>query len=701
MSGKEPSGLIDSQVCASLELMAQKEKVAAAPVARSVSTRVIGSLAILKANWDVLQRDYIENFVPFVAEVLRIAPQPEVSLPEIQRSTADKFGLRIPQGALKTILHRCAQQGLIKQQNKIYIRNDQALNSLCFPLDQADALRRHGALVDKLIRFCKERYQAEWTSEDADAALLEYLEERSPAILAAAVEGNPLPAPTATVQNAEFLVNAFIHHLSTTDPEGFAFLETIVKGCMLANVLIFPEIGKVQRRFERVEVYFDTGFVLGALGLEGQSRQDACRELLSLLYAQRARLVIFEHTRDEVIGVLDAAANNLRRGRKPSHMEFFEYLAGKEYKPSDIELVIAKLGDSLQSLRISVKRRPGQTYALGLDEKKLEATIDEEIQYRNERGRLFDLDSLTAIHRLRHGSSYTDVESCVAIFVTPNANLIRAAKKFFDSQYERKTVPLAIREDVLTTIVWLKEPMSAPDLPRKMIVSDCFAAMKPPDRLWKVYLEEINKLNNRGSISENDYVLLRHSIEARRALMDFTLGSPEGFTEGTITEVLAFAQNAIRAESAEALASADLALSTERSLRLKAELDKEKAFTAAQEVYEAQFARAREIATKVGAAARRVVLWACAPLILLATYFTLPRPFPQFEEGWWKYIVPSLLLILAVLTVLHLAFGTTLKDWTLKVELAVAGWTEGAVLKILKPAPLSKEVSSAIVPKEG
>ena len=42
----------------------------------------------------------------------------------------------------------------------------------------------------------------------------------------------------------------------------------------------------------------------------------------------------------------------------------------------------------LLSLRISVKRRPDQTYALGLDEKQLETTIDEEIQYRNERGRL-------------------------------------------------------------------------------------------------------------------------------------------------------------------------------------------------------------------------------------------------------------------------------------------------------------------------
>ena len=32
--------------------------------------------------------------------------------------------------------------------------------------------------------------------------------------------------------------------------------------------------------------------------------------------------------------------------------------------------------------------------------------------------------------------------------------------------------------------------------------------------------------------------------------------------------------------------------------------------------------------------------------------------------------------------------GTTLKDWTVKMELAVAGLTEKAVLRIMKPAPL-------------
>jgi hypothetical protein len=651
----------------------------------TISSRVISSLAMLKVNWDVLGHDYIQNFVPFAAEVIRTAQQPQISLPEVQAAIAQKFGLQIPQGALKSILHRCAKLHLIHSQNKIYVRNGEALDKLGFALERADALRQHNAVTEKLRQFCKDSYKVDWTSQDADSALHEYIQDRSPAILAAAIEGSPILPPAANIQNADFLVNAFVRHLSSNDPEGFNFLETVVKGSMLANVLIFPELGKVRRHFENVEVYFDTGFIIGALGLEGDSRQDSCRELLSLLYAQGARLLVFEHTRDEVIGVLDAAANGLRCGRRPSQMDYFEHLAGRNYTPSDIELVVAKLSESLRSLRMTVIRRPAQVASLGLDERKLETIIDEQITYRKERAKQMDMDSLTAIHRLRKGSTYPNVESCKAIFVTTNSNLVRAAFKYFSAEYERTTVPLAIRSDTLTTIVWLKQPVLS-ELPRKIMIADCYAAMKPPERLWRKYLQEIDKLVSSGSISENDYSLLRYSTEARRALMEFTLGAHEEFAEGTVVEVLAFAQNAIRAESSEALASADAELRKERDLRLRSEIDKQKAVAATQTLYEAQFVRPREISVLAGNAVRLISTWSLVSIIFLGTYFTLPKPFPQPNTRWVDYLAPVLLFTLGVVTIFHLIFGTTVRDIARKLELAVAKRAEQFILKIMPPA---------------
>lgn len=121
-----------------------------------------------------------------------------------------------------------------------------------------------------------------------------------------------------------------------------------------------------------------------------------------------------------------------------------------------------------------------------------------------------------------------------------------------------------IVDHYLTTLVWLKKPMRAPDLPRKRIIADCYAAMNPPPHLWKRYLQEIERLQKKGDISDEDYYLLRYSSEASNALMDTTLGGGQPFTEGTVAEVL---------ESAKAAARADVeaALEDEKVKRLEAE----------------------------------------------------------------------------------------------------------------------------------
>ena len=63
------------------------------------------SLAILKVEWDA-GRDYIQSFLPFVLEALRSSDKPYISIVEVQSFISQEFGLKIPQGALKTILQR-------------------------------------------------------------------------------------------------------------------------------------------------------------------------------------------------------------------------------------------------------------------------------------------------------------------------------------------------------------------------------------------------------------------------------------------------------------------------------------------------------------------------------------------------------------------------------------------------------------------
>ena len=292
----------------------------------------IPSLAILKVNWDA-HRDHIDNFVPFVAECLRTAPQPEVSLPELQEAVSRDFRLIIPQGALRTILKRAAHRGYVERTEGIYRRNDKTLEGLDFSRVRDDVLRQYQSIIIKLVRFAKERYGLQWTPEQADAALLACLERGSVPILAAAVDGRVVPPPEENIPHGDFVASAFAADVSEGDPEGFDFLETVVKGAMLVNVLLFPDLGGVQRQFARVQVYFDTGFLLQALGLEGESRQAVRRELIDLLYEQNAALMVFEHTLYEIRNVLEGASHSLRNpgGLRHAHGDMLQHFIESGY----------------------------------------------------------------------------------------------------------------------------------------------------------------------------------------------------------------------------------------------------------------------------------------------------------------------------------------------------------------------------------
>lgn len=54
------------------------------------------SLAILKVNWDHLKKDYIENFVPFVATLLKKKNYQFIEVSKICNDFKVEFGLIIP-----------------------------------------------------------------------------------------------------------------------------------------------------------------------------------------------------------------------------------------------------------------------------------------------------------------------------------------------------------------------------------------------------------------------------------------------------------------------------------------------------------------------------------------------------------------------------------------------------------------------------
>jgi len=168
--------------------------------------------------------------------------------------------------------------------------------------------------------------------------------------------------------------------------------------------------------------------------------------------------------------------------------------------------------------------------------------------YKNPKALDRDVDSISAIMRLREEKYYPAIEECKALFVTTNYDLARISRQFYYKESDFHTVCPCLTDGVLTNLLWLKKPTKAPDLPRKRIIADCYAATQPSEHLWNLYLTEIDKLEQDKQVTPDEYYSLRHSLEAKSALMELTYGEEEGFTRGTVQEILELVRSRMQAE---------------------------------------------------------------------------------------------------------------------------------------------------------
>jgi len=107
--------------------------------AASITAPLI-SLAMLKVYWDTRRKDYIDNFVPMVAECIRTSEHDVVSIPALQQEVRSAFGLRLPQHNLRIILNRIAKLGLIRSKDRMYVRDQEALQRLNFEVVQSSVV---------------------------------------------------------------------------------------------------------------------------------------------------------------------------------------------------------------------------------------------------------------------------------------------------------------------------------------------------------------------------------------------------------------------------------------------------------------------------------------------------------------------------------------------------------------------------------
>ena len=480
---------------------------------RAQAARILTTMAIVRANADA-DRDYISNFEPFATDYLKsLPPDQEVKPDFLADAICKKWGVpSLPSAVGKILIRRAEERDEVVSIDRSLYPNNALLAELpSITAEKTTMLASMNVLVDSVVAYAASVYGLDWDRDDA-ATALERLTDEFGAELALAKREGTLQAPDPSVDESLIVAHGFARHALERDPDSFARLEEMVQGTMLMNALYFPDVGHVSSRMKTLRVYLDTTPVLRALGLADFSVCEATEQMLSLLRDEfHVPLFVFSHTLDEIDGVLDGIAGTLRRGTRGT--EFQKNISGQNREaidalmrrgatPGEIESLRAELKSRLKRLKIDTTDTPPHVEKGHIDEERFDEVLDEVVAYRSRGPRDKDLKSLAAVDRLRGTTRPRDLAQANALFVTANTRLVRASREYFREADRAAPVPHAMHETALTAQLWVRTPHPLPDLPRQLLIADCYAALNPSPELWEKWVRHIFHLKEEGVISD-------------------------------------------------------------------------------------------------------------------------------------------------------------------------------------------------------
>jgi hypothetical protein len=642
--------------------------------------------AVLRANFDHDAPSYLDNFSAFVLDVLADCypgPGTEATVGEAIRET---FGFTIPDKVVGHLLRKLvkARKVVAQEDGNYQIDNSARAGLASLRESMAQFKSRQIELLTKFTNFVKQYHGGSFDliSADPSSHLHAFIARHAAPLLRRGIAGQRgNSTPWGELQGAEYLVGSFVVHLEARDAATFGYLIDAVKGAILAGVLEMGP-GDLKQSLNKLTMVLDTPVLLSALGYQGTIPRRAAEQMLQLARKLNVRLVCFDHTEKELNGVLDAAIATLRRPGKPVEgwravtLHFDEVGA----TPADIAIAQNSLRSDLQHLGLRIVPRPDSYHQYGLDETALDALLQKELPAQKGSTRLYDLQSISAVHRLRKGGSPDSFERCGYIFVTNNSGLIVVARQVD----ERHLWPLVMLESEIASLLWVRSPAVAEDLPRQQLLAAVYTGMQPAAHLWMKYVEEIERLEARGVVNPDEAVLFRSRPEARDVLMDVTLGDTTMINAESMEKIVKRVREdqslQLRHEADSANASNDKPERRAGSQRLESDRLLQELEAVRGQLESERQARDKHIKQLAIRRARRVML---AVVIVVILIFCFPVALKTVDPSvvkhlpaWIALVSTAVAVAVAVLGSIRMFIGGTVLDWLKPIEQRLAARNE-------------------------
>jgi len=499
------------------------------------SSSTLTSLAMLKVHIDQGQ-DYLDYLRPFILQVLIAHGIERITDIAVKDHILIDWGLEIPTRAIQVVLKRLARKYPLKKDGGVYIVTG-VLPDPRIVAKKADANRHINAVIADLREFSKNTIKPITNDKEAVDAICAFLSRFDIPCLRAYLRGTTIPDIDNNQDAQIILVCKYVLMLQATNPERFDSFMVVVKGHMLANALLCPDLQSAPKTYKGMAFYLDTPLLVQRLGLEGSHKQLAVENLIELLSSLGATIAVFSHSKEELENVIIGAAKHIESpdGRGTIVAEARKHGTTK----SDLLVLVNQLDDKLEDFQIKTIATPKVIANFQIDETAFEKIlINHEVYYSNPRAKEHDINSVRSIYVLRAHTAPKILEHSKAVLVTSNTGFSKTAFQYGQIHKESREISSVITDFSLANIAWLKAPLGSPNIPMAEVLAFAYAAMQPSNELLDKYMVEIDKLEKNGKLTARDHQLLRSSQFVQDELMGLTLGDEDALTEQTVTETL-------------------------------------------------------------------------------------------------------------------------------------------------------------------
>jgi len=580
-------------------------------------SRLLTTIAIVRAT-AADNDDYISYIEPFATDRMREWPQGESVSPDmLSRALRDEFEFpTMPIHVCEVLIRRAeAREYLVNVDRKVY-PNPRRLNEMVSLAEKRSAMEAEtAALAMAVVSYAKRVRSLDWTEARAYAALEALCEDYGAELALARREG--LARDAAGDGAALSVVYGFARRALERDPATFESLVALVQGTMLANAVYFEDTRATVNRLPNLRVYLDTRPLLRALGAADEVVCEATQEMLALMREFKIRMHVFPHVLHEMATVLERVAVALRRGRpgfreqakvSSFNREAIDALTRRGWDAGEVEALIATLPQRLADLGVMEQETPSQLERGHINEEMFDEILERTVGYKTKQPKDTDLRSLAAIDRLRGGTRPRDLSHARALFVTTNGPLVSAARQFFREEGRDAGVAHAMLDVALTAQLWVRSSHRKPDLPRRILIADCYAALSPTPELWERWVGTIGRLRDVGELSDEQVQTLIYHQQAKLILFERTHGDPGAVRDRTVADVLEGLEGEIRRPIEEGAA-------VERARALAADAERDRAVDEVNELrqwMDRLIGRARCITGYGG-----IILITCAAVVLV------------------------------------------------------------------------------------